>query len=72
MSLTNDQILTKLRSIFEDSHEVPTDHIVDSFNGYLNDEISEDVFQARKDQIKQLLKKLAFFDKQDKVWIPRD
>jgi len=51
---------------------VPTDFILETFSDYISDDFPDDEFNIRKDQIKQLLKRLAFFDKSDKVWIMRD
>ena len=58
--------------MFDSSTDVTTDSIIDAFDSYLNDNISLEDSSKRTTQIKSILKRLAFFDKSDKIWILRD
>lgn len=69
------EILNKLKSIYKEKNtfELTTDNILEAFTEYLDDEnVSEKDYEQRVGSLKTELKKIAFYDRQDKMWILRD
>jgi hypothetical protein len=48
------------------------DEVIEEFKDYIPEDLTEEIFDQRSDQIKAQLKKLAFWDKKDKIWMLRD
>lgn len=69
------EALSRIKKIFEEKgeYELPTDSILSEFDEFIaNEELSDEEYKRRINFLKAQVKKIAFFDKSERVWILRD